>query len=181
MAVYNQQAVNPLALSANQCLIFIGDQVVAFAQTVTHTFDLGTQQLYGIGSSMIQEIQQLRMNPSITIDSFELTEDGNTLIEGHDSGVGLTSFIVNNSFNISIKENNANGGVGGYVYLYVGCQASNFSESIPTNQIVTKTITFSALDVLGSDGASILNPIGNVQNFAQQAGVFAVAGIIGDK
>lgn len=175
MAVYNAHAVVPKALSANQCLIFIGNQVVAFAQTVTHTFDLGTQQLYGVGSSMIQEIQQLRTNPSITIDSFELSEVGNIQIDGNGDGIGLSSFIVNNSFNISIRELPGNN-----IYLYVGCQASNFSESIPTNQIVTKTITFSALDVLNGQGDSILNPVGNLQNFGQFAGVFAnpTAGLV---
>lgn len=153
MPAFNQQQLNYRARNANTVTIMLGDQPIGFAQTTSHNFDFGTEQLYGVGSALPQEVQQLRISPQFNIDSFALTDTGLTLL-GYPSN--LASVLANNSFNMHVVD----GATGESLYTYVGAVASNFSENIPANQPITDTVAFMALDVLDDTGQSILN-VGN--------------------
>lgn len=149
MPAFNQQSLNYRARSANKVTVLIGDQPLGFAQTVSHAYDFGTQQLYGVGSSMPQEIQQLRVSPQITIDAFSLTQQGLSVL-GYPSN--LSTILAANEFNFTIRDGITNT----TLFTYVGGVASSFHESIPTNQMITDALTFLCADVLGPDGTSIL-------------------------
>lgn len=150
MPAFNQQQANNRARNANSVTVMIGDQVIGFAQTTAHSFDFGAEALYGIGSAKPQEIQQLRVSPNISIDSFALTQQGLNIL-GQPSN--LSSVLANNQFNFYIVD----GTTGVALYTYVGCMASNFSENLPANQPISDSISFLAMDVLDSTGNSILN------------------------
>lgn len=149
MPAFNQQNLNYRARSANKVTVLIGDQPIAFAQTISHTFDLGTQGLYGVGSRMPQEIQQLRAAPQITVDTFDLTQNGMQVL-GYPSDLSL--ILADTEFNFYIKD----GITGSMLFTYVGGVATNFNQNIPANQIITDAMTFLCADVLGPDGKSIV-------------------------
>lgn len=136
--------------NANASVVLIGDQPIAFAQTLTHTFAFGTETYYGIGSAKPQEIQQLKIAPEVTVDNFALSSIGVNLIQGNTT---FASIIANNQFNISIVDGNTNT----VLFTYVGCVARNYSESVAANRPITEAISFDAMDVLDQTGQSILN------------------------
>jgi len=150
MPGFNPAALAYRARNANSAVIVVGDQPIAFAQTVNHRFGFGTEAFYGVGSAKPQEIQQLRVGPDITIDNFALTTTGNNLIQ---NGQNFASIIANNQFNISIIDGLTNK----VIFTYVGCVARDFSESIAANRPITDAIGFDAMDVLDQSGQSILN------------------------
>lgn len=150
MASYNQKNLNYQAANANGAKVMIGDVVVAYAQTTTHSIDAGGQQLYGIGSSLPQEIQQLRLSPAIALEYFALTDQGIAILG---TGEPLTYNLFNTQFDIHI----VNGTTGAVVYTYVGAVASSVSETLATNQIILDSVSFLAMDVLNAQGQSVLN------------------------
>lgn len=149
MPGFNPQQLNSRALSGNQVAVLMGDQIFAFAQTVTHSLEMGTSAQYGIGSALPQEIQQLRVQPQITITAFALTAFGLS-VAGQNSGI--IAVLANNQFNFTIHDAQGN-----ILYVYVGGVCSNFNENIPTNQIVTDTLSFLCLDVYDDSNQSVLN------------------------
>lgn len=111
---------------------------------------MGTEQLYGIGSAKPQEIQQLRMSPAFTLDSFALTAAGQNLLQG---GQNLSYLLAGNQYEMIVYD-----GLGkAAVYTYVGAKCSNFGENIPANAPVRDTYSFLALDVLDLNGNSIMD------------------------
>jgi hypothetical protein len=150
MPGFNQQSLNYRSRSANKVTVLIGDQPLGFAQTVSHTFSFGTQQLYGIGNSLPQEIQQLRVSPHITVDMFALTQNGISIL-GYPAN--LATILAANEFNFSIRDGVTNT----TLFTYVGGVCDNFSENIPTNQMITDALTFMCADVLGPNGTSIVS------------------------
>lgn len=151
MPGFTQTQLNNAARNANTVTVLIGDQPIAFAQSVSHSFDMGAEGLYGIGSAKPQEIQQLKMSPQITIDQFNLTSTGQSRIQGNN--LTLSSLLANNEFNIHVID----GQSGQPLFTYVGCVATSFNENLPSNQIITDAISFLARDVLDATGLSILN------------------------
>lgn len=149
MPSYNQRALNYAALNANQIKVMLGDVVLAYAQTTTHSTDAGTQQLYGIGSENPQEIQQLRNSPSISTEYFELTQAGIDLL-------GTGTRLIYSLFNTQLDLHLVDGQTGNPTYSYVGCVMASYSETITTNAIVLDSCSFLAMDVLDSNGKSIL-------------------------
>lgn len=149
MPGFNPQQLAYRAQNANDIVVLIGDQPIAFAQSVTHRIGFGTEGLYGVGSAKPQEIQQLKISPEITLDSFALTALGNTIIQG---GTSFASLLANNQFNLCFAD--ANGDV---LYTYIGAVAGDFSEDIRANQPVTDAVSFMAMDVVDQSGQSILN------------------------
>ena len=149
MPGWGNTTLNYRVLSGNQCLVMVGDIVIAFAQTSTQTIDLGTEQLYGIGTAKPQEVQQLKFAPSISLDAFSLTQQGIAALAYPSS---LASVLANNAFDIHILDNN-----GVPVSTFIGCVASNYNQNVPANAIVTETTNFMAMDVLDNTGNSILN------------------------
>lgn len=150
MPSYNAQTLNYDALNANQCEIMLGDVVVAYAQTTSHSADAGAQQLYGIGSPKPQEIQQLRISPSISVEYFELTQAGINLLG---TGTRLIYSLFNTQLDIHIVDGQSNQPIA----TYVSCVMSSFTETITTNAVVLATVPFLAMDILDNTGKSILN------------------------
>lgn len=150
MPGFQQTALNPSARNANSVVLLIGATTVAFAQSVGHTFGYTTQGLYGVGSAKPQEIQQLRVAPSITLTDFALTLAGETLLQG---GVNIYSLLSNNAFDIHVVD----GQSGESLFTYVSATTADFNENIPANSPITDTFTFLALDVVDNDGNSLLN------------------------
>lgn len=168
MPGFNQQQLNNQARNANTVTIMVGDQIIAFAQTTSHTFGYGAEQLYGIGSMKPQEVQQLRAAPSITLDYFALTAIGEQLLQGNQN---FAYILSNNQFNIHVIDGTTNN----VMFTYVGCVASNYSENIATNAIITDAITFLALDVLDDNGNSLLQ--GNSVFSIASSAAAAAAGV----
>lgn len=149
MPAFNQTQLNYRARSANKVTVMIGDQPIGFAQTVSHTFDLGTQGAYGVGTRMPQEIQQLRAAPQITLDNFALTQQGLSVL-GYPTDIAL--ILADTEFNFYIKDGIRNT----MLFMYVGGVCSNFNENIPANQFITDALTFLCADVLGPTGQSMV-------------------------
>jgi len=173
MPGYNQQATTNQARNANSVAILIGDQVVAFAQTVSHSYGFGTEQLYGVGSALPQEIQQMRISPAISLSGFALTDEGINQLAG---GNNIAYLLGNNQFNLIVCDGQSDKPI----FTYVGCQASNYAETIAANQPVTQDIPFLALDVWDANGNSVLNSGQNavtISTLAASAG--AAAGGLG--
>lgn len=150
MPGFNPQTLSYRARNANSVVVVVGDQPIAFAQTTNHRFPFGTEGLYGVGSALPQEIQQLKISPEITLDNFALTSVGNNIIQ---NGQNFASIIANNQFNISLIDGNTNS----VIFTYVGCVAQDFNESVSANRPITDAIAFLAMDVLDQTGQSILN------------------------
>jgi hypothetical protein len=169
MSSFNQQQLNYKVQNANAVECLLGDQVIAYCQTSTLSSSLGAEQLYGIGSSLPQEIQQLRLSPSITIDYFELTPDGYAFL-GYPST--LAEVLANNEFSFSIF-----GASGVPVLTFVGCVAGDYNSNISANQPVTSSISFLAMDILDPLGSSILNSNSVIQVASTIASALNIAGI----
>lgn len=145
--------------NGNQVQILLGDQPIAFAQTTGHQISMGTEQLYGIGSALPQEIQQLRMSPAFTVDTFALTQAGNNLLQ---AGQNLDYILAGKQFTMHVYD----GLTGTIVYTYVGAKAQNLSQNIPANAPVRTNYSFLAQDVLDPLGNSLLNDGNNAQAVA---------------
>lgn len=150
MPGFNPAELNYRVLNGNAVVLLIGDQAVAFAQNVGMRFGYGTEGLYGVGSAKPQEIQQLRVAPEITVDELRLSQVGNTLLQ---AGQNLPSLLSNNQFNISVVD----GTTQQVLLTFVGCVASDYSETVASNRPITDAITFMAMDVLDSSGQSVLD------------------------
>lgn len=162
MPGYNAQQLAYKVLNANSVSIVLGDQVIGFAQSATPQIDMGTEPYYGIGSAKPQEIQQLRFTQNVTIDKFRLTAEGERFF-----GVStpLETILANNNFDFYLLDNQ------GVAFLaYVGCVASNLGQNVSANTPVSESVAFMAMDVLDSDGNSVLNgPNALTANFAASA------------
>lgn len=149
MPGFNPSQLAYRAENANDVVVLIGDQPIAFAQNMTHRFGFGSEVLYGVGSAKPQEIQQLKISPEITLDNFALTSLGNNLIQG---GTSFAAILANNQFNICLAN-----GDGTVLFTYIGSVARDFSETVAANRPVTDAVTFDAMDVVDQTGQSILN------------------------
>ena len=159
MPSFNQTQLNYKALNGNAVEIMLGDIPIAFAQTSAQNIDFGTDALYGIGSAKPQEIQQLRLLPSVTVDTFALTDQGFAAV-GYPTVI--SSVLANNQFDIHILEDD-----GTVLFTFAGAVAQTFNQNIPTNAIVTESLSFLAMDVLDNTGQSILNSNSALQNINQ--------------
>lgn len=149
MPGFNQQQLNYKVQSGNSVTVMIGDTAIAFAQTSTQRVGFGTESQYGIGTAKPQEIQQLKFAPTLDLEAFVLTPNGINIL-GYPSN--LLALLANNSFDMHVMDR-----TGVVMLTFVGCVAADFNENVPANAIITETITFQAMDVLGPDGVSILN------------------------
>ncbi len=151
MASFNAQQLNYKVRNSNSVVMLLGDQEIAFGQTSSLSSSMGAEQLYGIGSAKPQEVQQLKFSPSISLDTFALTDEGLAVL-GYPSTLG--GVIANNSFNFYVMD-----ALGEVIATYVGCVAGDYNVNYPANQPVTESITFLALDILDVMGISILTVI----------------------
>jgi hypothetical protein len=136
--------------NANTVEILLGELVIGFAQTTGHQLAMGTEQLYGIGSAKPQEIQQLRMSPAFTLDSFALSAQGQALLQG---GQNLSYNLAGAQYEMIVYD----GKSGTAIYTYVGAKSGNFGENIASNAPVRDTYSFLAMDVLDPNGNSIMD------------------------
>lgn len=149
MPSYNQQQLLYKVQNANACSIMVGEQLIGFGQTASTSIDMGGEGLYGIGSAKPQEIQQLKFTNTFTLDRFRLTAEG---IAFFGESSDLASILAFNSFDFFLLDTD------GTAFLsYVGSVATSTNLNISTNQPLTEGTSFLALDVLNSDGVSVLN------------------------
>ena len=161
MPSFNAQQLAYGVRNGNMVTIMLGDIVVGFGQTSSASNDWGTESLYGIGSEKPQEIQQLKISPTVSIDSFELTTKGLGFL-GYPSSI--LEVLSNNSFDFHIMNESAVP-----IMTYVGAVAQNFNLNIPANQPITQSVAFQALDILNAAGISILNSNQAIQTIEQAA------------
>jgi hypothetical protein len=149
MASYNQKQLQYKVLNGNACSLLVGDQVIGFAQTTTQTIDYGTEAIFGVGSAKVGEIQQQKLQPSITLDRMALTAEG---VAYFGESTPWASILANTQLDIHVMDNTGNP-----IFTFVNCTASSFSQSVPANQAVSQATSFLAMDVLDPSGTSILN------------------------
>lgn len=170
MPGFNQTQQANQARNGNQVAVVLGDQIVMFAQTVSHQLPFGGEHIFGIGSSKPQEIQQLRMSPQFSLDSFALTAVGEQLLQG---GVSLAYILAGNQFDMHVQDGITNT----VLFTYAGSKCSTFGQNIPTNAPVHDNYSFLALDVLDNNGNSIMNTGENAIDIASSAASIATAAI----
>jgi hypothetical protein len=163
MPGYSPQQLNYNVLNANQVMVQLGDAIIAFAQTAPHSVDFGTEALYGVGDATPQEEQQLRILPQITLEFFALTAEGISLLGGNQR---LAYILANNQFQIHLMDSQSNT----VLFTYVDCVAQNFTETLVSNRPVIDSVPFLSMDVLDSNGNSIL-----ASNSAIAPGLFVTA------
>jgi hypothetical protein len=168
MPGFNQEQLNYKVRNGNSLVMLLGDQEIGFGQTVSPSLGFGTESLYGIGTAKPQEIQQLKFSPTLTVSSFQLTEEGLAIL-GYPSTI--SAVLANNQFNFYAM--NAKGDP---VLTMVGCTADNYNLDIPANQPVTESVSFQCLDVLDITGVSILNGNSALQFAAAVGAALSVAG-----
>jgi hypothetical protein len=161
MPGFNQKQLAYGVRNGNMVTIMLGDIVVGFGQTSSASNDWGTEGLYGIGSEKPQEIQQLRISPTVSIDSFQLSEAG-IAIMGYPSS--MLEVLSNNNFDFHVMNEKALP-----ILTYAGAVAQNFNLNIPANQPITESVSFLALDILNAAGVSILNSNSAIQTVEQAA------------
>lgn len=169
MPGFNAKVIANNVQNGNNVAILLGDQVISFAQTVGHQVSMGAEQLYGIGTAKPQEVQQLRMSPAFSLDSFSLTATGLTLLAG---GQRLDYILAGKSFDMHVLD----GATNTTMFSYIGAKAQNLAQSIPANAPLRSTYSFLALDVLDSQGNSIMDSGDNAIDVASNAASVFVAG-----
>jgi hypothetical protein len=170
---FNNVPVSNNVRNGNGVAAMMGDNIVFFAQTVGHQYPFGTEGLYGVGSALPQEIQQLRVSPQISLDTFALTTQGVNSLQG---GQNLNYLLAGQAFDFHVYD----GLTQTVIFTYVSCKCQNFAESVPANAPVRDTYSFLAMDVLNANGDSILNTGENALAIpAVAAAALSVAGAIG--
>lgn len=150
MPGYTPQVIANSVMTGNNVAVMVGDQVIAFAQTSGSQISFGTEQLYGIGTAMPQEVQQLRVSPSFSLDAFSLTAHGLTILGGNQR---LENILAGQSFDMHVIDGTTNT----VLYTYIGAKAQNMSVNVPSNAPLRTTFAFLALDVIDTNGDSIAN------------------------
>jgi hypothetical protein len=149
MPGYSQQQLLYKVRNANACSIMVGDQLIGFGQTASTSIDMGGEGLYGIGSAKPQEIQQLKFTNTFTLDRLMLTAEGSAFFGETAQWVTILAYNALNFFLLDTD---------GTAFLsYVGAVATSTNLNISANQPLTEGTSFLALDVLDSDGNSVLN------------------------
>ena len=107
------------------------------------------ERYFGLGSKKVQEQQQLRYEPSITLDSLQLTASGLAYFGYTTTWIDI---LVNTELNIALVDQSGN-----VILTFIACTAQDYTSTVPANQTVTEATTFAAMDVWDSTGTSILN------------------------
>lgn len=149
MPGFNAQTIVNKVRTGNGVAILVGDVPVGFGQTSTQTLAFNLERYFGIGSKKVQEQQQLRYEPSITLDSLQLTQSGLTYFGYTTTWIDI---LVNTELNIALVD------VSGNVLLtFIACTAQDYTSTVPANQAITEATTFASMDIWDSSGTSILN------------------------
>lgn len=148
MPSFNATALNYKVQNGNSVVIMVGEQVIGFGQSSTSGVDFGSDTLYGIGSSLPGEIQQLKLAPSISLSTLMLTTFGLTYIGQPTTWLEV---LANTEMDFHIVDGN-----GDVMLTYKACTCGSYSSDISANQPITEQTQWSALDVLNSAGNSVL-------------------------
>jgi hypothetical protein len=170
MPGYSPATIQNSVQSGNNVAVLLGDVVIAFAQTIGHQISMGTEQLYGIGTSKPQEVQQMRFSPSFSLDSFSLTQHGMTTLG---SGQRLEYILAGKSFDMHVLDGITNT----TMFTYVMAKAQNMSQNIPANAPLRSTYAFLALDVIDNHGNSIIDTSNNAINIVAGIETIAFSGL----
>lgn len=149
MPSFNAQAIVNKVRTGSGVVILCGDVPVGFAQTSTQTLAFNMERFFGIGSKKVQEQQQLRYEPSITLDSLQLTADG---LKFFDYPSTWLEILVNTQLNFTVADNKGN-----TIVTFVSCTAENYSASVPANQPITEATSFGAMDIWDDTATSLLD------------------------
>jgi hypothetical protein len=149
MPSFNAQAIVAKVRTGNGVIILAGDVPVGFAQTSTQSLALSMERFFGIGSKKVQEQQQLRYEPTITLDSLQLTNAGLSYFGYPSTWVEV---LINTELNFTLADANGNA-----ILTFVSCTAENYSSTVPANQPITEATTFGAMDIWDTNGVSLLN------------------------
>ena len=168
MPGYAPQTITNNVMTGNNVAVMVGDLVVAFAQTSGSQISFGTEQLYGVGTARPQEVQQLRVSPSFSLDAFSLTAHGLVVLGGSQR---LEYILAGKSFEMHLLDGVANA----ILYTYIGAKAQNVSHNIPANAPLRTTYAFLALDVIDNLGNSIIDAGDNVIAVAAETVALAFA------
>ena len=122
---------------------------VGFGQTSTQTLAFNLERYFGIGSKKVQEQQQLRFEPSITLDSLQLTKSGLDYFGYNTSWIDI---LVNTELNIALVDI-----AGNAIVTYIACTAQDYTSTVLANQAITEATTFASMDIWDATGTSILN------------------------
>lgn len=147
MSSFAGKNLNYNVQSGNDAAVFIGDVRIAFGQDLTMNTSYGTQALRGIGSAMIQEIQQLIVTPSITLSNLYLSKRGTQQLGLQ---YELASVLGGNQFTIALHDSDGN-----QIRQYLGCVCDTDNLNAPVNAVFSESVTFMAKDVLDANGVSL--------------------------
>jgi hypothetical protein len=150
MPGYQPQQIANNVMTGNNAVIMVGDEVVMFAQTSGSQVSYGTEQLYGVGTAKPQEVQQLRVSPSFSLDALTLTQHGMNL---YGAGTRLEYILAGKSFNIHIVD----GVSKTTLYTHVNAKAQNVNTAVPANAPLRSTYAFLSLDVIDKNGNSLID------------------------
>jgi hypothetical protein len=149
MASFNATSLNYKVRNGNSVIISFGSVIVGFGQSSTNGVSFGTEPLYGIGSSLPGEIQQLKISPTLNMSALQLTSAGLAALGQPSSWL---SIVANTQLNFTITD----GATGTVLLTYVACTCDSYSSDIPANAPITESTQWMALDVLDSTGTSVL-------------------------
>ena len=149
MSSFNAQAIVNKIRTGNGVVILVGNTPVGYGQTSTQTLAFNLERFFGIGSKKVQEQQQLRYEPSITLDTFQLTNTGLTYFGYNTTWLDI---LVNTQLNLAIVGEGKTP-----ILVFVSCTAQDYTSTIPANQPITEATTFAAMDIWDASGTSILN------------------------
>lgn len=154
--------------NANNVVILAGDQVIGFAQNMQLGTQFGTEQMYGIGSAKPQENQQLKVAPTFTLESLQLTAAG---IAAYGYSTPWVKILANTELDFSAVDGSNN-----VIITAAAATATDYSSTIPVNQPITESTSFVCLDLLDSNGESVLDGNGaSLTNALASAGLATVA------
>jgi hypothetical protein len=145
---FNPKTLTYRATNANSIVILVGDQVIGFAQTATYGVDYGAEGIYGVGSALPQEVQQLKISPTISLTNLKLTDAGLQALGNPQSWL---SVLANSALDFHFVQRD-----GTIMVSFVSCTCGSYSADVPANQVLTETTSFLAMDVQDGDGNSLL-------------------------
>jgi len=148
MPGFNATALNYKVRNGNAVVIMVGDQLIGFGQSSTNGVDFGADPLYGIGSSLPGEIQQLKILPSVSMSALQLTTAGLAALGQPTTWLEV---IANTQMDFHIVD-----GDGTTLLTYKSATCGSYSSDISANQPITEQTSWNALDVLDTNGSSVL-------------------------
>jgi len=148
MPGFNAKTAVYKAENGNNIVILVGDQIIGFAQSSNYGIDFGAEGIMGIGSALPQEIQQLKISPTVSLSNMMLTAAG---ISALGSPQTWLSVLANTQLDFAFVR-----GDGTVMVNFISCTAGSYATDVPANQVLTEQTSFLAMDVTDNNGNSLL-------------------------